>query len=76
MERRYILNANIGDLGVAGEIVWADPELWGVRIDAGFMSEVDDHGNRIVQWAQHGFEDDEPRFDGEPYDPNAPDKEF
>lgn len=44
----YIVNTTF-DGGVTGEIIEADPTLVADWIDAGWISEVDDRGDRIVR---------------------------
>lgn len=47
--RTYVLNLNIGGVGKRGEIVTADPVLWAIYIEAGYMSEVDVDGDRLLE---------------------------
>jgi hypothetical protein len=46
--RRYRMNLSVGGVGTRDEIVSADPDLWASYIEAGWMTEVDDDGKRIV----------------------------
>lgn len=44
----YIVNTTF-DGGVTGEFIKADPSLVADWIEAGFISEVDDRGDRIIR---------------------------
>lgn len=45
---RYRVNASVGGLGRAGEYVVGDPVLWGAYVDAGYLTQVTDDGDRVV----------------------------
>lgn len=44
---RFVVNLSLGGVGEQGEIVMADPVLWAVYIEAGYMSSCDEAGNRL-----------------------------
>lgn len=52
-ERQYVVNLNF-DGGRAGEIITADPVLVRDWLAAGFISEVDDRGDRLVTFLGDG----------------------
>lgn len=51
----YVVNTDVG-VGEVGEIVHADPVLWASFIEAGYLSPVDEDGNRFIELNDNGSE--------------------